>query len=135
MRHRRSTLVVLAALLAVVGSSWALAAESLQLGSEFRGWVEVADDAARAAVVDEVRPLTRPHAFSCRSPEVFVHPELTTIEEALARYLPELRSGLREEVVDEAPGYRLAIVDGLDLMFERLSVLWLRPDGVWLLVC
>ncbi len=29
----------------------------------------------------------------------------------------------------------LAIVDGPDLMFERMSVLLLRPDGVWLLVC
>ena len=53
----------------------------------------------------------------------------------MALYAPRLRPGLTERVVDEGPEWRLAIVDGPDLMFERMSVLLLRPDGVWLLVC
>lgn len=135
MRRQRFDVLIVTLLLAVVGAPWALAEQSLQLGSNFRGWEAVAEGAAREEVLELVRPLSRPHSFSCRSPEVFFHPEATTIEEALARYVPRLRQELTERVVDATDEHRLAIVEAPDLMFERLSVLVVRPAGVWLLVC
>ena len=133
--HRRPQLLLLTFLLAVASASWALAADSLQLGSTFVGWEAVADGAAREAVLERVQPLSRSHSFRCRNPEVFVHAEAATIEEALALYAPRLRSSLTERVVEESEGLRMAIVEGPDMMFERLSVLLVRPDGAWLLVC
>ena len=133
--HRRLVPALLALLLTVPTATSSLAAESPHLTSTFPEWRVVDAGDARAEVLEFVQPRSRPHAFSCRSPEVYLNAEATSIEEALALYAARLRSPLMERVVDEGPEWRLAIVDGPDLMFERLSVLLLRPDGVWLLVC
>ncbi len=138
MHGNRTPPKILRSLLFVLGALAfmpALAAPSLALATEFPGWSSVADGVRRAEVVDAARPLSRPHAFSCRSPEVFVRTDVTTIEAAVPLVVPFVGAGIGEEVVDADEAHRLSVLSGQGMMFERMLV-WLRfDDGVWLLVC
>ncbi len=127
---RSVTLIALLASLTPV-----LAAASLALATEFPAWSIVTDGDRRSDVVSAARPLSQPHAFSCRSPEVFVRDDVATIEAAVPLVLPYVGEGLGEEIVDAGESHRVSILSGQGMMFDRMLVFLTLEDGVWLLVC
>jgi hypothetical protein len=123
--------------LSLVAAMSASAAPSLALATEFPGWSIITGGERRAEVVATAQPLSRPHAFSCRSPEAFVRSDLMTIEAALPFVLPYLGEGLGEEIVDVDADQtlRVSVLSGPGMMFDRMLVFLRLEDGVWLLVC
>lgn len=117
----------------VLASAWA--GESLVLATTFPDWTLVTEGERRTEVMAVAQPLSQPHRYGCRTPEVFVRTDVTAIEAAVPLVLPFLRDGLHEEVVDEAEGRRLSVLAGQGMMFDRMLVFLALDDGMWLLVC
>lgn len=132
--HRRPARRLALFVTLLIGAG-AYAADSNRLGVTFPAWTLVADGDARAAVVEVARPLAREHDFRCTVPEVFLLPDAPSIEAALLAYERHLPEGTGERIVAESEGVRVAVIEGVALMFERMSVLLVGAEGVWLVVC
>jgi hypothetical protein len=130
----RQSLVRLLCSIVVVGGV-AYAAQSAMLGVPLPAWELVADGEPRDAVVERARPLARQHAFRCSAPEVFVHAEAVTIDDALPHFTRQLPTGMGDGLAEEGDGWRIGLVSGTSIMFERLSVMVEHDGGVWLVIC
>lgn len=131
-KHVARSLLALAVVLSV---SVAWADRSAVLGVEFPGWTLVMEGEAYDDTVVTARPLAQDQGFRCRAPEVFVRRDAATLDEAAAAFARYLPDGVGEEVAAMGEAWRVAHVEGEALMFARLSVMLLAPDGVWLVVC
>lgn len=131
-KHVARSLLALAVVLSVP-VVWA--DRSAVLGVEFPGWTLVMEGEAHDDAIVTARPLAQGEGFRCRAPEVFVRHEAATLDEAAAAFARYLPAGVGEEVAALGETWRVGHVDGEALMFARLSVMVLAPDGVWLVVC
>ncbi|CAN5624036.1 hypothetical protein BH23DEI1_BH23DEI1_05560 [soil metagenome] len=68
-------------------------------------------------------------------PEVFVHAQAATIEEALRTFTRSLPTGMEDGPVEEGDDWRVGLISGRSIMFERLSILVERVERVWLVIC